>query len=481
MKNFLIGKFKWRLIGLIVIVAGITLLVFSLGADFLGLGLPGSGIGYKQGITASISIIFILSGFFIHHIFKETRSQVNPLWKYTSLLMITGILLSGTVLVIYPSEIGEQLVMLRSKLGIDPPLNTTSLTELLTFIEDRSQKTWLENQQRFNLDQPTNANEARELIDAIVEANRNSNNSNVIQGINQKVSNLQEQLIDEVNGARRYRVQFKNDLGLTINGILSVPLSDGPHPLIIIPNGITSTPDNLFLIDREDYQHGAACKFEGDYVVFALQIPSSTEYSNDLDFLNKMNWAAIAAGLNYRYYLTTDRVISALDYLESRPEIDPSRVAIYGISMGGDAAIGGGLNDTRIKVIATSGTNVIEPLYDDLFSKSKYSNPYKYRYNILSLPDDGTALLAVFPRKIIVELNQQDTTGSFDASLHRAQQIKRIYSLLGIDENAIVITFNHAPSDIAPQGHEMEVAQVKRQIDQWFDIQPSAVVECKTH
>jgi hypothetical protein len=165
--------------------------------------------------------------------------------------------------------------------------------------------------------------------------------------------------------------------------------------------------------------------------------------------------------------------------LESKPEIDPSRVAIYGISMGGDAAIGGGVNDSRIKVIAASGTNVIEPVYDELFSKSIYSSPYKYRYNILSLPDDGTMLLAAFPRRIIIELNKQDTTGSFDASLYRAQQIKRIYSLQGSEENAIVITFNHAPSDLAPQGHEMEVAQVKHQIDQWFNINPSIVAECK--
>ena len=479
MKNLLHGKFKWRVIGVLLIVTGLTMLVFSLGVDFLGLGHLGSGLGYKQGIAASISIVIILSGFFIFRMFKETRSSVNQLWKYTSLLLMAIILLSGTVLIIFPSDIEGQLLKLRTGLGIDKTPNGSSLSELLIFFEDHAQKMWLENQKNFDLDRPVNASGAQELIDVILEANRNYLSNNIVQGIYQKVNNIQEQLLGEVNGARRYRVQFMNDLGLTINGILSVPLSDGQHPLIIIPNGMTSTPDNLFLIDREDYQHGAACKFEGDYVVFALQIPASTDFSYELDFQNKIKWAADVAGINYRYYLTTDRVISALDYLEPKPEIDPSRVAVYGISMGGDVVISGGVNDSRIKVIAASGTNTFTPLYEMLFTINKYTYPYYYQYNILSLPDIGTLLLGAFPRKIIVELNRQDQVGDFQSALHRALQLKRIYSLLGQVNDVSIITFDNKASDLAPTGHEMDVTHVKNQIDQWFNVQPSIKAECK--
>ena len=194
---------------------------------------------------------------------------------------------------------------------------------------------------------------------------------------------------------------------------------------------------------------------------------------------NRMNWAAEAAGLDYRYYETVDKVVSALDYLETKPEIDPGRIAIYGISMGGDTSINAGVEDGRISVIAASGTNVFSTSYQQMFTQWPYAFPYYYRYDRLSLPDVGTRMLSAYPKRLIVELGRQDITGDFEATLHRAEQIKRVYQLLGHEENVAIVTFDPTKSEIAPNGHEMDITGVKDQIDQWFDVHPSGGRKCQ--
>jgi len=440
--------------------------------DYLGLGLPGSGFGFKQYLMTITGLILLLTGIFILNYWRFYKNKISLFWKYFSLLLLTIIFLSGSYLVFYPSQIVTQIGIVRTDLKIDQQQNSPSLEELLGFFEKSAQDKWHGNQELYNLDQPVSTEQAQALIDAILLANRNSiNNNEVTITSSPKVSDLQEQLIGETNNARRYRVKFKNSLGLTVEGILSIPLSEKPHPLIIIPNGMNSTPENLFLINHEDYQHGVASKFEGDYVVFALNIPSSLDSSYELKLHNEMNWAAELSGLDYRYYLTTDKVISALDYLESRPEIDPSRVAVYGISLGGEAAIRAGVIDPRISVIAASGTNIFTPSYD-LLKLYQYNYPYYYQYNRINLPDLGILMVGAYPRRIIIELNRQDTTGIFQEALLRVEQIKRIYSLFGRQDDVAIVTFDQGVSNLAPQGHEMEITQVKKQIDQWFNVQP---------
>jgi hypothetical protein len=48
-------------------------------------------------------------------------------------------------------------------------------------------------------------------------------------------------------------------------------------------------------------------------------------------------------------------ITGALDYLETRQEIDPSRMAAVGLSMGGEQAITAAASDARIKAVVAEG------------------------------------------------------------------------------------------------------------------------------
>ena len=441
------------------------------------LGISGPGFGFKQYFLASTGLLAMLTGAIVR-LSRSRRAKVNPWWRDLSILLLGMGVLYGSAFVLYPRDVGEQIIRLSRQVATLYALSEVKtepseplLEELVQFFEARAREKWFQNQAKFDLERPTTGQEAQHLIETIRLAYRDFYLSGVDVRKHQ-LDDVEEQPMGEFNGARRYRVRFRNDLGLTVEGILSVPVAQGPHPLIIIPNGMSGTPERLFLIDREDYHHGVACQFEGDSVVFALHIPSNPDFSYEVEMQNRMNWAAQVAGMNYWYYLMIDKVISALDYLDTRSEIDPDRTAIYGISMGGATAILAAVGDERIEVIAASGTNVFTPHYQMMFQERRYVYPHYYWYNRLSAPDLGTTALAVFPRRLIIELNRRDRAGNFETALHRAQQIKRIYRLLGHEEDVVIVTFDQE-SPVAPHGHEMGISGVKQQIDAWFGINPS--------
>ena len=58
--------------------------------------------------------------------------------------------------------------------------------------------------------------------------------------------------------------------------------------------------------------------------------------------------------MDFGWYGDRD-VAAALDYLQGRPDVDPGRVAIVGLSMGGEEAIGAAAHDARIRAVVAEG------------------------------------------------------------------------------------------------------------------------------
>ena len=59
-------------------------------------------------------------------------------------------------------------------------------------------------------------------------------------------------------------------------------------------------------------------------------------------------------GMEWGWYGDLD-VAGALDFLESRREVDPSRIAAVGLSMGGEQAITAAASDSRVKAVVAEG------------------------------------------------------------------------------------------------------------------------------
>ncbi|MGP4015039.1 alpha/beta hydrolase [Saccharopolyspora sp. 5N708] len=131
----------------------------------------------------------------------------------------------------------------------------------------------------------------------------------------------------------RHDVEFPVDNGITLRGWLYVPAGDGPHPAITMAHGYAGT--------REMALEAFACAFAEDG--FAVLIhdhrnfgASDGEPRNDID-----PWQQIA---DWR---------RAISFLEARPEVDPTRIGIWGTSFAGGHALVLGATDRRVRCVVS--------------------------------------------------------------------------------------------------------------------------------
>lgn len=279
-----------------------------------------------------------------------------------------------------------------------------------------------------------------------------------------RITDPERELIGEFPGYDLYGIRFKNANNLTVEGIISIPTSGRPsYPALIIPNGTSASAEEVFGLTRTDYHRGVGKEFARDHVVFAVNIPPTTDdfrlavTSNDHSF-----FLANSAGINWTYLRQVDKVRSALDYLEQEP-LSNGRFSIYGISLGGETAVAASFFDRRISATAVSGTNVLTPRATQLLENRRFVYPHYYQYDIIHRPENFQLLYTMFPKPVIIELNRQDTTGVFEEALLAAQQLRTYYLARGSNDVHIVVFDGKETSN----GHYMEiggVAQILRSL-----------------
>tara|TARA_Y100001972_G_scaffold102040_1_gene127310 strand:+ start:288 stop:1169 length:882 start_codon:yes stop_codon:yes gene_type:complete len=157
----------------------------------------------------------------------------------------------------------------------------------------------------------------------------------------------------DAEGYHLYAVSFNSVHDKKVTGLLSVPQgADKPIPVILLLHGLG---------DRKtvDYiEAGHQYFIEAGFAVFRIDIDNHGDrkkYDYDFDLTNG------------RRYWTRDLITQtvfdlrrSIDFLETRPEIDNSRIGYYGISLGGIiGTIFTGVDD-RVKapVIALAGGNL---------------------------------------------------------------------------------------------------------------------------
>jgi len=125
--------------------------------------------------------------------------------------------------------------------------------------------------------------------------------------------------------------QCNEKAGKRIAGLLAVPKKPGPLPAMICLHGHGGTAKHAF--DPKSIYHGFADRFaRGGYVVFA---PT----------LGHRKYAAMVLW----------DLMRALEMLQSRPEVDPAKMGVAGLSMGGEWAMLLAACDERLKAAVVSG------------------------------------------------------------------------------------------------------------------------------
>ncbi|MGH9102454.1 MAG: alpha/beta hydrolase family protein [Acidimicrobiales bacterium] len=128
---------------------------------------------------------------------------------------------------------------------------------------------------------------------------------------------------------RRVEIPFD---GATIAALLRVPAGPGPHPVVILVPGLDSTKDELRSTEALFLGRGMA--------TFAVDGPGQGEAEYDLHI--RPDWEVPGAAI--------------VDAVASLPELDPDRIGIWGVSLGGYYAPRVASGDERVRAcIALAG------------------------------------------------------------------------------------------------------------------------------
>lgn len=142
--------------------------------------------------------------------------------------------------------------------------------------------------------------------------------------------------------------------GVQATGIYIVPRQRaGPVPLIVAQHGGAGSPDLALFQGGSNYHDMVRGAVKRGYAVFAPQLLFSTpglpkENRRDTDRRLRLLGTSITA-------VEVAKIVRSLDQLLARPELDPSRVAMIGLSYGGYYTQVVTALEPRIKVAVSSG------------------------------------------------------------------------------------------------------------------------------
>jgi dienelactone hydrolase len=146
-----------------------------------------------------------------------------------------------------------------------------------------------------------------------------------------------------------------------VPALLAVPSEgDGPFPVVMLLHGLTSKKSNW--LENEGFTHGGqitAGLLAQGYAVMALDAQYHGEravYNNYID----PGEMVFQRGWSVRYAKLIEQTIvdyrRAIDYLETRDDIDTDRLGILGYSMGGYMSFILGAVEPRVKAIVACVT-----------------------------------------------------------------------------------------------------------------------------
>jgi dienelactone hydrolase len=124
-------------------------------------------------------------------------------------------------------------------------------------------------------------------------------------------------------------------------------------------------------------------------------------------------------------------LMRSIDYLITRPEVDPERIGFVGLSTGGTLALFAAALDQRLKVVVVSG--YLTSLYEQTFVRGDTCGsqivPNLSRWAELA---DVACLIA--PRPLLVESGTEDPMFGIDAARQAVADVRRLYDVLSVPE-----------------------------------------------
>lgn len=275
------------------------------------------------------------------------------------------------------------------------------------------------------------------------------------------------------NGYVLEKFLIDNEVDGWIPGYLAIPTGvKGKVPVVLGMHGHSSSKDNVFGSDPDTHQNVLAVLVSNGYAVMAIDGyfngerkgtgPSGTmetmQRGSDQELSQfKINlWFGRSLwGMQLR-----DEQI-ALDYLETRPEIDATKIGAEGMSMGSTRAWWLAAIDDRVKTVVGIACFT---RYKELIEQRELRahGIYYFVPGMLSHFDTEAVMGLIAPRPFLVLTGDSDKGSPLSGMLVLEKKLDKVYSLYDKKENF--------KSIIYPNTGHVFTDEMKMEMLQWLDV-----------
>ena len=161
------------------------------------------------------------------------------------------------------------------------------------------------------------------------------------------------------NNVMRTMIVFKSFDGTNIPAFILKPYKKASRPgILVIPGHVSEKESGIQQTSGlgPSYQHQAALRLaEAGFVTMSFELRGFGSLGSPYNTEHRLvAYNAILAGSFYKAIISRD-IKFAIDLLQSFPEVQPKRIGIAGVSLGGELAVTYGAMDERIKAIVFQG------------------------------------------------------------------------------------------------------------------------------
>lgn len=212
-------------------------------------------------------------------------------------------------------------------------------------------------------------------------------------------------------------------------GLLVIPkgIPEGEmRPVVVCQHGRNGVPRDTFDADKSAYSNFAATLAEEGYITFS---PHNLYKGED-----RYRWLDRKANLigTTLFSLITASHKQFVTFLQSREEVDPDKIAFYGLSYGGESAMRLPALIPEYSVSICSGDfnqwtrKVADPDFPGTFMKTiEWEMPY---WNMSSQFDYAELAGLIFPRPFFVERGHHDLVATDEWVAHEYGKVRFLYS-----------------------------------------------------
>ena len=247
-----------------------------------------------------------------------------------------------------------------------------------------------------------------------------------------------------------YRATIPILPGVHAEGIFIVPKSlkeNERAPLVIAMHGGGGSPEVALFRGGANYHDMVRGGAKRGYVVFAPQHLFSAE-GFPKDVRNRTDERLRLVGTSLTA-IEIAKITRSLDVLLKRPEVDPARVAMVGLSYGGYYALVAPALDPRIKVSVCSCYYGVQ---ESRYERDELSIPSDFRFkDRFTLFRDSDLVALICPRALQIQAGVKDGVDHREGGKLLAPRSASYYSKLGLDDRFQHLVFEgghefHDPS-----------------------------------